>query len=210
MKVAILSESSADEAVIRVLVEGVLGKPTQIVPPPSLKTRGWQGALAAPLVVLRKLHYEMDVDAFVAVVDSDHSPIHQAAHDQPGNEDSKCRLCNLRKNVAKVQNQLRSRVGRPPIKTAFGLAVPTIEAWLRCGVDRRVSEAAWSQGLQSRSFPYTKLELKKGIYGSEYAPLALTTARGIEEAQRLILELDNFEKVFPNGFGSLARAIRNW
>ena len=113
MKVAILSESSADEAVIRVLVEGVLGKSIQIVRSPSLKTKGWQGVLAAPLFVLKKLHYGIDVDAFVAVVDSDQSPVHQPDHERPGGEDSQCRLCNLRKTVTQVQSQLRDRAGRP-------------------------------------------------------------------------------------------------
>jgi len=119
MKIAVLSESPADEAAIRVLVDGVLGKPTQTIAFPPLRTRGWQGALGALPAVLRYLHYATDADGFVAVVDSDHSPVHQPSHEQSGSEDGECRLCKLREIVARVQSQLRDRAGRPPIKNCF-------------------------------------------------------------------------------------------
>jgi hypothetical protein len=210
MKIAVLSESPADEAAIRVLVEGVLGRPTQTIAFPPLRTRGWQGALGALPAVLRYLHYATDADGFVAVVDSDHSPVHQPSHEQSGSEGEACRLCKLRGLVARVQRQLRDRAGRPPIKTAFGLTAPSIEAWFRAGIDPRVSEAAWVLGLQSGSFPYTKLRLKEDVYGSDRLSIAVKTERGIVEARRLALDLNTFEKLFPNGFGALARAIRSW
>lgn len=96
MKVAVLSESPADEAAVRILAEGVLGKQTQPIALPQLQTRGWCTVLKVLPVVFKHLHYETDAEAFVVVVDSDHSPVHRPAHEQPGGEDEKCRLCKLR------------------------------------------------------------------------------------------------------------------
>lgn len=120
MKVAVLSESPADEAAIRVLVEGVLGESPQRVDLPLIRTRGWHGALGAFPAALTQLHYTTDTEAFVVVVDSDQSPVHQLSHEQPGGAAGKCRVCNLRETAIRVQSQLRARASRPPIKTAFG------------------------------------------------------------------------------------------
>ena len=40
MKVAVLSESPADEAAIRILIDGILGRPTQSADMPPIRTRG--------------------------------------------------------------------------------------------------------------------------------------------------------------------------
>ena len=40
MKVAVLSESPADEAAIRILIDGILGRPTQPADMPPIRTRG--------------------------------------------------------------------------------------------------------------------------------------------------------------------------
>ena len=76
MKVSVLSESSADEAAIRILVDGILGTETEPIPPPRLRTRGWPSVLKDVPTVVRHLHYRTDADAFVLVVDSDDSPLH--------------------------------------------------------------------------------------------------------------------------------------
>ncbi len=39
MKVAVLSESPADEAAIRILLDGILGRPTQSTDIPPIQTR---------------------------------------------------------------------------------------------------------------------------------------------------------------------------
>lgn len=210
MKVAVLSESPADEAAIQVLVEGILGRPTQTIAFPQLRTRGWRGALNSLPTVFKHLHYRTDAEALVVVVDSDHSPIHNPVHGQLGGKDEKCRLCQLMERVERVQSQLRPRSGRPPLKTALGLAVPAVEAWYRCGLDPRVSEAAWIGGMQSGRYRYTKLQLKKEVYGVEQPPLLLETRRAAEEARRLTQDLGLLESLFQNGFGPLARDIRSW
>ena len=155
MKVAILSESSADEAAVRILVDGLLGRQSLPIHPPPLRSRGWPSVRQILPAVLKHLYYQTDAEALVVVVDSNHSPVHQEAHDQPEGGDERCRLCQLRKAVDRVQGEVRLLPNRPRIKTAVGIAVPAIEAWFLCGSDPRVSEAAWVDGLQSESCPYT-------------------------------------------------------
>jgi hypothetical protein len=41
------------------------------------------------------------------------------------------------------------------LKIAIGLAVPAIEAWLLCGVDPHITEAAWINGLKE-PFPSSR------------------------------------------------------
>ena len=55
MKVALLSESPADEAVLRVLVEAVLGAPPKFVSP-GLRARGWPNVAQVLPAVIRHLH----------------------------------------------------------------------------------------------------------------------------------------------------------
>lgn len=158
MKVAVLSESPADQAAVRVLVEELLGKPT--VPPPfPLQAPGWPAVRNLLPTVIKQPHYHSDTEGLVVVVDSDSSPMHRNEHEDPGGECAKCRLCELRRAVSDTIALLRAVPKRPPLKVAVGLAVPSIEAWYRCGVDPHVTEAAWILAVQEKSFPYTKASL---------------------------------------------------
>jgi hypothetical protein len=127
MKVAVLSESEADEAAIRILVDGVLGISTEPISGPSLRSRGWPSVDQVLPSVLKHLHYRTDADGFVVVVDSDDSPVHDASHDESGASAEGCRLCLIRAHLGQVQKELRA-LGRPVLKTAVGLACPCIEA----------------------------------------------------------------------------------
>ena len=142
MRVAVLSESPADEAAIRILTEGLLGRQTQAVGLPPLRTRGWPSVLHVIPAVLSHLHYQTHAEALVVVADANHSPMHRATHEQPVGIDSTCRLCQLRQRVEQTQNRLRSVPGRQPqvIQTAIGMAVPAIEAWYRCAQEAAVQE----------------------------------------------------------------------
>jgi hypothetical protein len=210
MKLAVLSESAADEAAVRMLVDGILGRQTQPVSLFPLQTRGLSAVFDILPVVLKHLYYRTDAEAFVVVVDSDNSPVHVDSHEQLGGTDEQCRLCNLSQAVVQVQRQLRPISNRSMIKIALGLAVSAVEAWYCCGRDPHVSEAAWKVGLQSGSFPYTKLRLKQDVYGTDRPSLALETKRATEEAQRLVQNLTLLENLFPSGFGVLARNVRSW
>jgi hypothetical protein len=150
MKLAVLCESSADEAALRILVDGILGQPTQAVALDQFRTRrGWTSVRADLPTVLRQVHYHTDADGLAVVLDSDRSPPHDVAHEAPNKSDPHCRLCSLKAITVRTQSQLRPVANRSPVKVAIGMAVPTVEAWFRCGVDPQVTEAAWKVALAS-------------------------------------------------------------
>ncbi len=210
MNLAVLSESAADEAAIRILINGILGQETIPVNIPPLRSRGWPSVLRVIRPVMGHLHYQTDADAFVVVVDSNTSPVHQSSHVESDEASEGCRLCQLESALGDVQSRLRPLPGRRAIKTAVGLAVPAIEAWYRCERDARVTEATWMEGLRSGAFPYSKNRLKEDIYGTDRPSLEHETARAVEEAQRLVGDLGLLEIFFPNGFGALAQKVRTW
>lgn len=212
MKVAIFSESSADEAAIRVLVDGLLGKKTAAPQMPPIRSRGWNAVLRSLPTVLRHLHYQTEAEALVVVLDSDRSPPHVETHPEPGGPGEKCRLCQMLRIVRGLQNELPARHMYGRIKTALGLAVPQIEAWYLVRRDPHVSEAAWISAQQSGQCPYAREHLKPKVYGTDRPSLELETRRAREEAERIVREgkLPVLEKSFPGGFGALANDVRDW
>lgn len=210
MTVAVLSESQADEAAIRILVNGILRRETRPVTGPRLRSRGWPSVINVLSSVFKHLYYRTDAAVFVVVVDSNTSLVHQIGHDLRAAASEGCRFCQLQQAIEQVQFQLARLHNRPRIKTAVGLAVPAMEAWYLCGRDAHVSEAIWTNAWQSGAFPYTKNRLKESVYDTDRPSLQHETARSIEEAQRLAVNLDLLETAFPNGFGVLARQVRDW
>ena len=210
MKVAVLSESPADEAAIRILIDGVLGRPTQSADLPQIRTRGVSGVFNILPNVLKHLHYRTDIDALVVVVDSDRTPVHKPEHEQEGGADERCRLCKMRQTVDSALAELRPVQGRSRIEVAVGIAVPAVEAWYRCGLDPHVTEAAWIAGFPPGRFPYTTRSLKEDVYETSRPSLDLETRRATEEAQRLVQDLQLLEQCFPTGFGALARDVSGW
>ena len=208
MKVAVLSESSADEAAIRILIEGILSSKTEDVSPPTLRSRGWPAVIKILPNVIKFLHYSTNAEALAVVVDSDDSPIHQSTHDQAGGEDAQCRLCQLRKVINSEKGLLRATPGRGLIKTAIGLAVPAIEAWYLSG--SKVNEATWARKQRSERISYTRRSLKRSVYGTERPTIVIEERYAIEAASRLVNDLPGVEKLFPNGFGYFAREVRSW
>jgi hypothetical protein len=160
--------------------------------------------------VLKHLHYRTDTHAFAVVIDADNSPLHQSTHEVPGGEVAKCRLCQLRQVVAQTHQQLRPVPGRAPLQIAIGTAVPSIEAWYRCGLEPHINEITCLQNPQIGSAFHTRNHLKRYIYGTERPSLPLETQRAVEAAQRLAQSLSDLESLFPNGFGALARDVRSW
>lgn len=211
MKLAVLSESPADEAAIRVLVEAILGEATEVVALDLFQYRsGWQAVLKIMPLVIRHLSFQTDADALVVSLDSDKSPIHEAAHEVSGKTEKGCRICSLREIKGTTLAQLKPRHDGSKLKVGIGLAIPQIEAWYRCGRDSTVTEAAWRVGLNSRKFPYDSNALKKAVYGTAHPNLDLEMERAIEEVQRLSLSIADLETWFPAGFGYLAQEIRSW
>jgi hypothetical protein len=209
MKCAVLGESAADEMAVRVLVDAVLQCPTERMSGPHLRGRGWPSVLQAAPGVLKHLYYQTDCDGLVVVADSNSSPLH-GPRERRCDAPSKCRLCGLRSALERANEQLRPMAGRAPIRFAVGLAVPAIEGWLRCGLDPRVSEASWRDGLASGRLPFDKRALKRDVYGTDRPGLALETERAVREAKRVASDLPALRLVFPAGFGALEEGLLSW
>lgn len=209
MKLAILSESPADEAVLRVLVTGLLGEPLQLVAP-ALRARGWPSVEQVLPSVLRHLHFNTDARGLVVVVDSDDTPVHTAEHEAPGYHHPLCRMCRLRAVFRRTMKNLPPARGRMAPLRAIGLAVPAIEAWLLCGREDGVTEEEWMAGLARGQMPFTRRDLKARVYGTTRSTLPWQTERGLAEVQRHRGDFRRLENDFPNGFGALARDLRKW
>lgn len=208
MKVAILSESSADEAALRILADAALGVETILPDPLSLKSRGWGSVPKVLSAVVQHLHYQTDCLGLVVVVDSNGSLLHENGHEATPNAD--CRLCTLRGIRQQALSALTVVPGRTTLRVAIGIAIPSIEAWLLCGVDAGVNEAQWRNGRLQGNAPYDALGLKRRVYGSERSSLAQQTQRMREEATRLAGVLTRLETEFPTGFGALINDLRSW
>ena len=221
MKLAILSESPADEAALQVLVGYVLGEPFTLVAP-TLRARGWPSVEQVLPPILRHLHFNTEADGLVVVVDSDDSPVHTAEHEAPGYHHALCRICRLRAVFRRTIKNLPPRVLRPSpgardrateqprVLRAVGVAVPAIEAWLLCGRDSSVTEEAWLRGQVTGVQPYSRRDLKYRVYGTERPSLPWEIKRAVEEVSRHRGDLRRLEHDFPHGFGALARDLRSW
>ncbi|MDX6497036.1 MAG: hypothetical protein QOG23_296 [Blastocatellia bacterium] len=209
MKIAVVSESPADEAAIKILVDAVVGSESELF---SLRTRpyGWTKIFELLPNIINGLHYGTEVEALVVVMDSDESPSHENTHEPPNEENPECRLCRLRATARTALARLRALPNRTEMKTALGLAVPAIEAWYRAGLDPHVNEVAWNRKLLGEDVSYDKRSLKKDTYGSYQPNLAMETSAAVAAARRLKDNLDLLEELFPNGFGSLIRDLRRW
>jgi hypothetical protein len=151
MKIAVLSEFTADEEAVHVLVKGVLG--IQVEPVHhgyQARTGGWAPTINLASNAIRRLYYGTDAEGFVITVDSDTSPIHTSDHEVAGQQNPKCRLCQIKEKVDFTLNGLAPVRGRVPFRVAIGMAVPAIEAWYRCGQDGRVCEAIWQRVLRDK------------------------------------------------------------
>jgi hypothetical protein len=212
MKVVVFSESPADEAAIRILVDALLGTSTEPIQPPRLESRRGFGNLEKLLpTVFKHVYYRTDAAGLVVVADSNGSPLHTDDHEGSKFAANECRLCRLRASVHAAQRQVAPVPGRGPLGVAIGLACPAVEAWYHCGADPHATEAAWARDLAAgASAPQYIRELKSDVYGTDRPCLALETAKATEAARRLAGNLDELERHFPAGFGSLARDVRGW
>jgi hypothetical protein len=206
MKVALLSESPADEEMLRVLVEAVLGARPQFVAP-GFRARGWPNVAQLLPAVIRHLHFQTDADALVVSVDSDDSVVHTAAHDRPNYFHPQCRMCELRGIFRRTTKKLPPAHGRDRVFRAVGVAVPAIEAWLLCGRDSSVSEAAWTTGQESGRQPYSRAELKWRVYGTDRPTLPQEIRCALYEIERHRRDPRRLENDFP-GFAALAKDLR--
>jgi hypothetical protein len=206
MKVALLSESPADEAALRVLVAAVLRRPVTFVAP-GFRARGWPNVAQVMPAVLRHLHFNTDADALVVVVDADDSVVHAAEHDRPGYFHPQCRMCQLRAVYRQTTKRFPPAQGRERVVRAVGVAVPAIEAWYLCGRDPAVTEAAWVEGNARGARPYSRAELELRVYATERPSLAHEIDCALREVERHRADSRRLEHEFP-GFAALAADLR--
>ncbi len=208
MKVALLSESPADEAVLATVAEGVLQQRLSIMKP-GLRARGWPSVEQVLPAILRHLYFHSDADGLIVAVDSDDTVVHTDAHEEPGFHHAQCRLCRLRAVFRRtLKNLPPRRTGR--VLRAVGLAVPALEAWLLCGRADGVTEAQWLAGQENGQEPYTRHELKERVYGTSRPSLSWEIRCALEELARHRGDFRRMENDFPGGFGALARDLRSW
>jgi hypothetical protein len=206
MRVALLSESPADEAALRVLVEAVLGSAPQFLPA-GLRARGWPAVAQILPAVIRHLHFTTDTDVLAVVVDSDDSVVHRPFHDRPGYYHPQCRMCHLRAIFRQTTKKLPPARGRAAVLRGVGIAVPAIEAWYLCGRDPAVTEAAWVEGQESGHPPYSRAELKWRVYGTDRPSLPHETRCALAEVERHRRDPRRLESDFPNSFAPLAHDL---
>lgn len=208
MNVLIFSESPADEAAIRVLIDALLDTKTHAESFPRLQARrGFAWVLKLLPAVLRHAYYRTDADGLVVVLDSNGSPVSE--QQVSGKRES--RLYRLRRAAEATWADIRPRPERTPLKTAIGLAAPAVEAWYRCGIDPHATEAAWLRDMQSgASAPRRIREMKRAVYGTARPSLPRETEAAVREARRLATDLAFLESSFPIGFGALARDVQAW
>lgn len=206
MKIALLSESPADEAALRVLVAGVLRRDPHFVAP-GFRARGWPNVAQLMPAVIRHLHFNTDADALAVVVDADDSVIHGDRHEVPGYFHPQCRMCHLRAVYRQTTKKLPPARGRTRVLRVIGIAVPAVEAWYLCGRDPAVTEARWIEGRERRTPPYTRAELKARVYGTERPSLPHEIECALREVERHRGDTRRLENDFP-GFAALAADLR--
>jgi hypothetical protein len=204
----LLSESPADEAALRVLVEAALGAAPKFVTP-GLRARGWPNVAQLLPSIIRHLHFQTDTDALAVVVDSDDSVVHTAEHDRPDYFHPHCRMCELRGVFRRTVKKLPPAQGRERVLRGVGIAVPAIEAWYLCGREAGLTVAAGVAGQGSGRLPYTRAELKLRVYGTDRPSLPLETRCALHEVERHRRDPRRLESDFPS-FAALAREMREW
>lgn len=205
MKVAILSESPTDEAVVRILAQAVLGYELELHQPRlSVRVGGWTQLISTASLVIRQCYFNShDVDGLIVVLDSDDTLVVDTNHQLHPD----ARLTQLRRELRNLCAELNAKALRSPLRLAIGMAVPSLEAWLRCGVDPQVNEAAWCRAQQTRQFAYDRKQLKIDKYGStRNIDFTIATAN----ARRLAQDIQILRRHFPIGFGNLADDLGQW
>jgi hypothetical protein len=206
MKIALLSESPADEAALRELVTAVLRMPPRFVAP-GFRARGWPNVAQVLPAVIRHLHFNTDTDVLLVNVDSDDSVVHTPPHDAPNYFHPRCRMCELRGIFRRTMKRFPPAHGRDRLLRVVGVAVPAMEAWYLCGRAAGVTEAAWTEGQESGRLPYLRAELKQQVYGTDRPSLHHEIERALHEIRRHRHDTRRLEHDFP-GFAALAADLR--
>ncbi|MGC2238176.1 MAG: hypothetical protein WA584_18630 [Pyrinomonadaceae bacterium] len=211
MKIAFFSESIADETALRILVAGILGEEIEATDLPNRLQYRSSSHLDRDLpAVISAVHYTSNAEALIVVSDSDDTPVHIQTHEETANE--KCRLCQLRLAASDRISKLKVVSGKEMLKVAIGVPVPAIEAWYLFGKNPQLYEATWIRKLNGENITYDRKRLKDEVYGTTRPSINLETECAVKEAIRIIENnlLEDLERAFPYGFGSLINEVRAW
>ncbi len=204
MKIVVLAESPADRVAIETLALAILDENVEFViyMPPA-------GGIDAVVAVIRpallSLHYLRKADGLIVVVDSNGTPI------ETGHVGGRVHL--IQKEIDQIQSQISPLADYPPIKTAVGVAAPSIESWLLFGIDKQCTEAAWIVRHKDGSSSVANIQrLKKRLYCTDRPDIHTETRVMRQHAARLVEEskTEALEQSFPYGFGQLAKDLRSW
>ncbi|HSL55492.1 MAG TPA: hypothetical protein VK868_13910 [Pyrinomonadaceae bacterium] len=198
MKIAVISESPADEAAVKILIDAILGHEAELVSVARLRPNGWPQVLNLLPSIFKALHYYTDAEGVAVVVDSDSSPVHVLDHPLDQECHSECRVCLLRSCLRTSLLRVSPVSNRVAIRTAVGVAVPAVEAWYRCGLDTHVNEARWIGKLSGEPINYTKRSLKVDVYGSDQPGLQAETTAAVEAAHRLANNIEQLSQIISN------------
>lgn len=204
MRVAVFSEGRPDERVLRIFVPALLGAPVEWV---DLKpiARGWPAVLNLLPAIVEELHTRGEADALVVLANADETPVTVV----PGS--GLPRRERLRSATDEALSRLTPRAGQGPLRVAIGVAAPCLEAWLLVGrSETSCVEADLERGLTAAQALALKKDLKQQLYGTARPAEALAMSRMAAEAKRLADDLMSLERLFPVGFGALAREVRAW
>ncbi|NOX56620.1 MAG: hypothetical protein GXP27_19685 [Planctomycetes bacterium] len=221
MKVAVLSESGVDEAIVAEIVRAILPDPIECVDL-ALRTRGIQYLLASAFVSRAKFcAFKPDIHGLVCVVDADLKQSHSESQScwspcLASIEDfrachSECRLCNLRRQWVETRLAERRTEDRLPVlRIAMGLAVPSIETWLLAGTSDGVDETTWN-GLNDREKQSYRDRVKRIVFGD----LKGFDRRREIAQERIVhvigtLGIDGLGRLFPDGLGALRNDLEAW
>ena len=180
-------------------VLGIRTTPLQDLP---LQARGYHPVRDALQAIIKFVTYRTDTEGLVVVVDSNHSSLETTTGEN--------RLREFGDLIAKTRAGLGARSGRPALLIAHGVASPALEGWLLCKRDGQITEAAWEKGLRDKREPYTKLALKRRLLEADYTSSELRWQKMTEAATEVAADIAHLETQFPNGFGSMARQLREW
>lgn len=211
MKIGVLSESPADQAAIRILVNRILNIE---VAPTDFPLRARQGfphlrKLIRP--ALLHTYYNTDAAGLVVLADSNGSPLHESGRPAPCSRE--CRYCYISGELNRAAESVRPTDFRQknPLRFAVAIAAPAIEAWYLCGSDAVASEEAWIAKLRAgaKAAAYIR-DLKTRLYGTAYPKSAATMGIAVQRSQRLAERLGELERCFPAGLGAFAAQLRSW
>lgn len=211
MKIAFFSESKIDETVLKNLVEEISESEIEETDiRKKLRFRSSSHLVKNLSVVISSVHYNSDAKFLVIASDSDDYPVHISQHDI--NENGECHLCRLRKIVKNSLAEMQAVEGKEMLKVAIGVPVPAIEAWLLFGKNPQVSENTWIRKQNGEKINYNRKKLKTELYGGERVSEEKKIEISIKAIERIVENqlLDDLEKSFPQGFGSLSNEVKSW